>query len=98
MSDLIKRIGKPLGEYFLGTESYKTFDEIFFGKVIPNTMTLLGTLTMALNTYFTSKPLTSKENLTCGLVGITTIALSEMTRFYVKNYFKKNKIKGRQQI
>jgi len=125
-SGLIRKFGKGLGEYFLGIETYRFYDNqkrICIGKIrnvndisikkqynnlkrdlsnkcydvlltnpILTSLTLLGGLTMILNTYSPSNPSTSKDNLTCFLVGSTTIALAETVRYIFNKTIKKDKL------
>lgn len=110
VSSLARKIGRSLGEYFLGTETYKfyshqknileqinnnteihsirkdidyqNFEAKFSGKIVPTTLSLLGSLTIFSNSYLASEPLTSPESIKSTITGLATIMLSEATRFY----------------
>lgn len=121
VSSLVRKIGKSLGEYFLGIETYKfysrqknileqinnnteiysirkdidyqNFEAIFSGKIVPTSLSLLGSLTIFSNSYLASEPLTSPESIKSTIVGLATIVLSEATRFYFNNLIEKDKEK-----
>lgn len=77
LSDLVKKVGKDVGEYFLGIEGYinnsQSYD-ILFGKVALTALTVLGASTIVSGILY---PAPLKYDF-----GIATVVLTESFRSY----------------